>query len=53
MQKNFISSERAQVLFYAISDKALATPIKMEGIIRSNILKNVLANIAREDIDNE
>lgn len=52
-QKNFISKERIQILLYAISDKALANPIKIEGAIRSNILKNVLANIAMEDINNE
>lgn len=53
VQKNFISKERAQILLYAISDRALASPIKMEGILRSNIMKNVLANIAREDNENE
>ena len=53
VQKKFISNDRAQILLYAISDKALSTPIKMDGIIRSNILKNVLANLAREDINNE
>ena len=46
--KGFISKERAQTIMYAISDKALASPIKMEGLLRSNILKNVLVNILRE-----
>lgn len=53
VQKDFISNDRAQTLLYAISDKALSNPIKMEGTIRSNILKNVLVNIAREDMENE
>lgn len=46
--KGFISKERAQTILYAISDKALASPVKLEGMLRSNILKNVLINILRE-----
>jgi len=46
--KGFISKERAQTILYAISDRALANPVKMESKLRSNILKNVLINILKE-----
>lgn len=46
--KEVLTSEQAKVLLLAITDKALGSPIKMEGTIRANILKNVLMNIYKE-----
>ena len=42
--KNFLQREEAKSLCVALSDKALANPIKMEDKLRANILKNVLVS---------
>ena len=46
--KEFLSLQEAKIISFAISDKALSSPVKMEGNIRSNILKNILINILKE-----
>ena len=45
--KSFLTQEQAKLISYALTDKALTNPIKMEGILRSNILKSFLVNIMR------
>lgn len=44
---NIIGEEGVKVLKYALSDKAMAMPIKIENKQRANILKNVLINYLR------
>ena len=48
-QKDLISTTQAQVIGFAITPKALASPINNEDQIRANILKNVLINIIKEN----
>ena len=48
VKKKFISLKEAKIISFAISDKALSSPVKLEGNLRSNILKNVLMNILKE-----
>ena len=48
VKKNFLSLKEAKVISFAISDKALSNPVKIDGVVRSNILKNVLMNILKE-----
>ncbi len=50
--KGFISDKQAKLISYAISDRALNSPIKIEDNIRANILKNILVNLLKEK-DNE
>ena len=47
ISKSFINKTQAQAISYAITDKALSNPIKIEGQLRANILKNFLVNIMR------
>ncbi len=46
--KKFITVLQANTLLYAITDRALTNPIKLEGKLRANILKNVILNILKE-----
>jgi transcriptional regulator CtsR len=46
--KHFLTPSQANIISYAISDRALACPIKVDGILRSGILKNVLINLMKE-----
>ena len=46
--KKFLSITQAKAILYAISDKSLTNPIKLESKLRANILKNVLINILKE-----
>ena len=48
MNKKFLTSSQAKTTLYAVSDKALTNPIKLEGKLRANILKNVFINILKE-----
>ena len=48
VRKKFLSLKDAKIISFAISDKALSSPVKMEGAVRSNILKNILVNILKE-----
>ena len=48
ISKNFLSNEQAKVLLLATSDKALSSPVKMEGSLRANIIRNVLINLFKE-----
>ena len=48
VRKKFLKLSEAKIISYAISDKALSSPVKMEGNMRSNILKNVLVNILKD-----
>lgn len=48
ISKHFLSNEQAKVLLLATSDKALSSPVKMEGTLRANIIRNVLINIFKE-----
>ena len=52
VSKEFLTTEQANLISYAIDDKALANPFKLEGNLRSNILKSFLINIKRGK-DNE
>ena len=45
--KSFITLEQAKTISYALTDKALSNPIKMEGSLRANILKSFLINVMR------
>ena len=47
--KGFLTKNEAKVATYAISPKALASPIKLENTTRANILKNILINFLREE----
>lgn len=46
--KQFLTISQANIISYAISDKALSCPIKVDGILRVGILKNILINILKE-----
>ncbi len=46
--KKFLNKQQMMTISYAISDRALTNPIKMEDILRSNILKNIIVNIMKE-----
>lgn len=48
VSKKFLTIDEGKTISYAISDKALNNPFKMEGNLRSSILKNVLINILKE-----
>lgn len=48
MNKKFLTPSQAKTVLYAVSDKALTNPIKLEGKLRANILKNVFINILKE-----
>lgn len=52
VSKKFLTTEQARLITYAIDDKALSNPFKLEGTLRSNILKSFLINIKRGK-DNE
>ena len=45
--KNILSKDQAMLLLHAVSDRALANPIKMEDKLRSNILKNALIGLVK------
>ena len=45
--KSFITLEQATTISYALTDKALSNPIKIEGTLRANILKSFLINVMR------
>ena len=47
--KNFLTKAEAKIVAYAVSPKALASPIKLEGTTRANILKNILINLLKEE----
>ncbi len=47
-RKKFIKPEQVSIISYALSPKALTTPVKMEEQLRVNILKNILINIIKE-----
>lgn len=47
ISKSFINKTQAQTISYALTDKALSNPIKIEGQLRANILKSFLVNIMR------
>ena len=46
--KEFLKQDEANLITFAISDKALASPFKIQDSLRANILKNILINIKRE-----
>ncbi len=48
VNRQFLQPDQAKIISYATTDRALATPIKMDGILRANILKSVLVNILKE-----
>ncbi len=48
VSKNFLTSTQARTICYAITDKALSNPIKLEDSLRANILKSVFVNILKE-----
>ena len=47
VDKDFIKQKDAAIISTALTDKALSNPIKMEGILRANILKSFLTNILK------
>lgn len=52
VQKEIVKPKEAKIISYALTDKALCNPIKIEGMLRANILKNFLINILKGE-DNE
>ena len=42
-QKNIISEKEFNIISFAISPKALSTPMKIENKLRSNILANIIS----------
>lgn len=44
-QKKILTPQEARTLSFAITDKALSSPIKMEDKMRANILKNAIISI--------
>ena len=52
VSKEFLTREQATLITYAIDDRALSNPFRLEGSLRSNILKSFLINIKRGK-DNE
>lgn len=48
VQKDLLSNEVATAVGFAITPKALSSPINNEENLRANILKNVLINIIKE-----
>ncbi len=53
IQKGFLTKEEGKTISYAISPKAISLPIKGEDELRSRILKNIFANIIREEKGDE
>ena len=51
LSKDLINKTQAQTISYALNDKALSNPIKIEGQLRANILKSFLINVLRGDND--
>ena len=51
VEKEFIKPEEAKIISYALTDKALSNPIKIDGILRANILKSFLTNILKGEDD--
>jgi len=49
VEKEFLTQEQAKILMYSVTDKSLSNPIKMEDMLRANIIKNVLINTLRKD----
>lgn len=47
VEKKFLTKEQANLMSFALTDKALSNPIKIEDSLRSNILKSFLVNIKR------
>ena len=44
-KKKLISERESEIIKYAVSSKALATPIKIENRLRSNILANIVSSL--------
>ena len=44
-QKKILTPQEARTLSFAITDKALSSPVKMEDKMRANILKNAIISI--------
>ena len=47
-EKGFIKPIEASIITYAITDKALSNPIKIENKMRANIMKCCLINILKQ-----
>lgn len=52
VEKRFLTVEQAKIIASATSERALSTPLKISGTLRSNILKNVLINILKDNQKN-
>ncbi len=45
VEKKIITLKEAEIIKYAVSSKALATPIKIENKLRSNILASIVSSL--------
>ncbi len=52
VQKEIVKPKEAKIISYALTEKALCNPIKIEGMLRANILKSFLINVLKGE-DNE
>ncbi len=48
VNKHFLALDQAKIVSYAISPKALANPVHLDGKLRSNIMKSVILNNLKE-----
>lgn len=48
VNNNYISEKEKLIIESAISNKALSSPLKIENMLRYNILKNILINLGRD-----
>ncbi len=46
-KKKFLSSHEVELLKGVLSNKTLASPLKMENKLRANILRNIIVNILK------
>ena len=46
-EKQILSEKEFAIISYAVSPKALSTPIKIENRLRSNILANVVSALIK------
>lgn len=49
LKKKIITDKEFDIISFAISPKALATPLKIENRLRGNILANIVSALIKED----
>lgn len=49
ISQGYITEEQAKIVTYCIAPRSLMTPIKIDDKVRSNIMKNALMNIIKDN----